>query len=179
MKLRSGVAFVLMIVLIAGGVVIGAYKGWTKEQMPVKETRAGLDSMLETRVESAYNVLAVAKRHVQEDDEAYQRVLGDLKRLEDTGASLEVKAQANDALTKDAAALLADLAQSGSVKGDDRDLMYVTSYLPQMLAQSEEKTASAAYNQAAAEFNTRLKGTFSGMIARLLGISPAEEFIAK
>ena len=77
-------------------------------------------------------------------------------------------------------ALLEKLAQLDSVKKDDRDLMYVTSYLPQMLAQSEQKTAGAAYNQAAADFNGRMNKTFSGWLARtMLGIKPAAEFIAK
>ena len=180
MKLRAGVAFALMLVLAAGGVVYGAYKGWTAEKAPVEETYAGLESMLQTRIESAYNVLAVAKRHLAEEDEAYQRVAKDRAALESAGSGLAEKAQANEALTLDAAALLEKLAQMDSVKNDERDLMYVTSYLPQMLAQSEEKTVGAVYNQAAAEFNTRIRSTFSGWIARqLLGVKLAEEFIAR
>lgn len=180
MKLRAGVAFALMLVLVAGSVVYGAYKGWTEEKAPVEETYAGLESMLQTRIESAYNVLAVAKRHLPENDEAYLLVVQDRSTLESAESELAKKAQANEALTLDAAALLEKLSQLDSVKNDERDLMYVTSYLPQMLAQSEEKTVGAVYNQAAAEFNTRMKSTFSGWIARnLLGIGLAEEFSAQ
>ena len=187
MKLKTGWAFALMVILVVGSVIFGAFRGWTDERARVNETYAGLESMLQTRVESAYNVLAVAKRHVPETDEAYQRVSRDLsdleggsKQAESDASSLARKARANDALTVDANALLDQLAQMDSVKKDDRDLKYVTSYLPQMLAQSEEKTAGAAYNQAAAEFNSRMKGTFSGWIARnLLGIRPAAEFKAQ
>ena len=184
MKLKTGWAIAIMVILIAGSVVYGAYRGWTDERARVDETYTGLESMLQTRIESAYNVLAVAKRHVPESDEAYLRVQKDLFGLE--GGSnpawneLAQQAEANDALTRDAAALLANLSQLDSVKNDERDLMYVTSYLPQMLAQSEEKTAGAVYNQAAAEFNTRIEGTFSGWVARnLLGFKLAKEFIAK
>ena len=186
MKMKTGWAIVVMVILIAGGVVYGAYRGWTGERALVNETRAGLDSMLQTRVESAYNVLAVAKRHVPETDEAYQRVAQDLKDLEGSGriesetSAMARKAKANDSLTADAAALLDKLSQMDSVKNDSRDNMYVTSYLPQMLAQSEQKTAGAAYNQAAADFNGRMNKTFSGWLARtMLGIKPAAEFIAK
>ncbi len=184
MKLKTGWAIAIMVILIAGGVVYGAYRGWTGERALVNETRAGLDSMLQTRVESAYNVLAVARRHLPEDDEAYLRVVRDRNDLE--GGSnpawdnLSQKAKANDALTVDAAALLDKLAQLDSVKKDSRDNMYVTSYLPQMLAQSEQKTAGAAYNEAAADFNGRMNKTFSGWLARmLLGIRPAAEFKAR
>ena len=184
MKLKTGWAIVIMVILIVGGVILGAYRGWNDERALVNETRAGLDSMLQTRVESAYNVLAVAKRHLPETDEAYLRVVRDRNDLE--GGSnpawdnLSQKAKANDALTVDATALLDKLAQLDSVKNDSRDNMYVTSYLPQMLAQSEQKTAGAAYNQAAADFNSRMNGTFSGWLARtLLGVKPAVEFKAQ
>ena len=55
---------------------------------------------------------------------------------------------------------------------------YAENYLPQMMEQSEEKTAGANYNAAAREFNQKLNGTFSGWLAKLLGIRPAEEFAA-
>lgn len=180
MKLRTGWAIVLMIILVVGGVVIGAYRGWTDERAPVNETYKGLESMLQTRIESAYNVLAVAKRYPgPETDEAYQKVEADLKQLENASASLSEKAKANDALAQDASALLSALKNLSAVQQDSRDKMYVESYLPQMLSQSEAKTEGAVYNQAAKEFNSRMRGTFSGMIARLLGIKPAEEFQAK
>ena len=179
MKLKTGWAFALMVILVVGSVIFGAYRGWSDERARVNETYAGLESMLQTRVESAYNVLAVAKRHVPETDESYENVKKELAVLEGKGA-LGEKARANEALTRDAGALLSHMAALDSVKNDSRDQMYVSNYLPQMLAQSEEKTVGAAYNQAAADFNGRMKGTFSGWLARtLLGIKPAEEFIAQ
>ena len=182
MKLRAGLAFALMLLLAAGSVVYGAHRGWTAERVPVEETYAGLESMLQTRVESAYNVLAVARRHLPETDEACLAVTRDRDTLEGRNADggLAQKAQANEALTRDASALLDKLAKLDSVQADARDKMYVESYLPQMLAQSEEKTVGAVYNQAASEFNSRIRGTFSGWIARnLLGIRLAEEFTAQ
>ena len=180
MKLKTGWAFALMVILVVGSVIFGAYRGWSDERARVNETYAGLESMLQTRVESAYNVLAVAKRHVPENDEYFSNVKKELTVLESASATLPEKARANEALTADAQALLSQMAQMDTVKNDSRDRMYVEDYLPQMLAQSEEKTAGAAYNQAAAEFNGRMKGTFSGWIARtLLGIKPAAEFKAQ
>lgn len=180
MKLRSGMAFLLMIVLILGGVVYGAYKGWTGERKPVDATYEGLESMLQTRVESANNVLTVARRHIPDTDETLQKVVRDLEDLEGKNASLSQKARGNENLSLDAKALLSLLSGLESVQTDSRDKMYVENYLPQMLSQSEEKTAGAAYNQAAAEFNSRINHTFSGWIARnILRIRPVEEFIAR
>ena len=184
MKLKTGWAIAIMVILIVGSVIYGAYRGWTDERALVNETCAGLESMLQTRVESAYNVLAVAKRYEGQMDgqtgEYYQNVKKELAALESASVPLSEKAAANDALTVDANALLDKLALMDSVKNDSRDSMYVTSYLPQMLAQSEEKTAGAVYNQAAAEFNSRIKGTFSGLLARtLLGFKLAHEFTVK
>lgn len=180
MKFKTGWAFVLLVVLAAGSVLLGAHRGWSNERARVDETYAGLESMLQTRVESAYNVLAVARRHVDpKTDDLYKGVENNLATLESTAASLPQKAEANEQLAANAAALLSRLAALDSVRQDDRDKMYVESYLPQMLSQSEEKTVGAAYNQAAKEFNGRMKGTVSGWIARMMGVKPAEEFIVQ
>ena len=85
-------------------------------------------------------------------------------------------AQANDALTQDVNALLEKLSALPTVQSDSRDSWYVSQYLPQMMAQSEEKTVGANYNSAAREFNQKLNSTFSGFLAKLMGIRPAEEF---
>ncbi len=179
MKLKTGTAFAIMVVLIIASVLFGAYKGWSGEKAHVDATYAGLESMLQTRVETAYNILSVAKRHLSDTDEGYLRVVMDRDEIDNQYNDLSRKAKANDALTKDAAALLAQLKAMESVQKDSRDKMYVESYLPQMLAESEERTVGAVYNQAAANFNNRINGTFSGFLAKLMGIKPASVFSAQ
>ena len=178
MKLRAGAAFLILVCVVIFSLCFGAYRGWSQERSRVEENYAGLESMLRTRVESAYNVLTVARRHLNETDEALQSVIRDRNILEGK-YSLSEKARANEALTRDAGELLQKLAGLESVSRDERDSMYVTSYLPQMLTESEAKAAGANYNSAAAEFNEKLQSTFSGWIARVLGIRAAEEFIAQ
>ena len=177
MKLRACAAFFLMILMVLFGVVFGAYRGWNEERAMVEETWAGLESMLQARVESAYNVLTVAGRHLPQDHEAVVRLRNARDTLEGEN-SLSEKAAANEELTRAAKDVLALLVETPSVQQDSRDRMYAESYLPQMLAQSEEKTAGAQYNIAAAQFNERLSASLSGKIASLLGIEMAEEFIA-
>ena len=184
MKLRTGWAVVLLIAMIVFSVCFGAYRGWSGERARVEETRAGLETMLQARVEAAYNLLAVAGRETYTKNadaeylDAVSRVKADKDVLE-SSAPLRDKAEANENLTVDAQALLQHLAALPAVQADERDRMYAESYLPQMMEQSGEKTVSAQYNSAAAEFNKKFNGTFSGMIARVLGIRPAEEFLRK
>lgn len=177
MKFRSGVAFVLMICLVCAGLVIGAYKGWSGERAQVEQLQSSLDAMLGTRVESAYNLLTVARRHLPADDALLSAVAADRDTLEGS-AGLADKAAANARLTADGKALLAALAALDSVQQDDRDRMYVESYLTQMLEESEEKTAGANYNLAAAQFNSSLRGSLSGRLAMALGVRTAQEFAA-
>lgn len=177
MKLRAGAAFFLMVLMLFFSVACGAYRGWNEERAMVEETLSGLESMLMARVEAACNVLTVAGRHLPKEQEAVAR----LRAARDTLAgesSLAEKAAANEALTQAAEDVLALLLAQESVQQDSRDRMYAESYLPQMLSQSEEKTAGAQYNTAAAQFNQRLSASISGRIAALLGVETAEEFSA-
>ncbi|MBR1585999.1 MAG: LemA family protein [Clostridia bacterium] len=178
MKLKTGTAVAIMVILVVFSVCFGAYRGWNREKALVNETYAGLENMLQTRVESAYNLLTVAARHMPSGNELLQRVANERDVLEGK-YSLREKAKANEGLTGDAAMLLQALAGLDSVKNDSRDRMYVESYLPQMLAESESLTAKASYNTAAKEFNESLRGSFSGWLARLMNVGPAEEFIAQ
>lgn len=176
MKLRASAAFFLMVLMVLFSVTYGAYRGWNEEQALVRETRDGLESMLKARVESAYNVLTVAGRHLPQDHPAVMQLRSARDTLEGK-YTLSEKAAANEELTRAAGEVLSLLMATESVKNDSRDRMYAENYLPQMLAQSEEKTAGAQYNIAAAQFNERLSQSFSGKIASLLGIEMAEEFI--
>ena len=102
-----------------------------------------------------------------------------MKSLLEGNSSLSAKADANAQLTDSVSDLLRYLSTLDSVQQDSRDKKYVESYLPQMMEQSEEKTAGANYNSAARDFNNKLNSTFSGFLAKLLGIKPAEEFLAE
>lgn len=53
---------------------------------------------------------------------------------------------------------------------------YVTGLLPQALDQSAQWADDGMYNEAAGAFNKRLNGSFSGFLARLLGMTEAALF---
>ena len=174
MKIKTGMAFLLMICLCVAALGAGAWRGWQEEKDALLKSREGLDDMLGIRVECAYNLLTVASRHMDEKSEAFQAVLADRLILEGSASTLPEKAAASAGLTRHAQALLQALSQMDSVQKDARDEMYVREYLPQMLSNSQEKAEAEAYNLSARQYNAQLHGTFSGRIAGLLGFGDAE-----
>ena len=181
MKFRPAAAFVLMLCMLVFAVCFGAYQGWSQEKARLDVPAASLNAMILTRAESAYNLMTVARRHLPENDEAVESVRACWRMLADEKGvyALAEKARASETLTAAAEGLLARLSALDSVKQDSRDSMYVQSLLPQMLRESQEITVGAAYNQAAAQFNRELRSSYSGMIAMLFGVAPAQEFIAE
>lgn len=181
MKFRPTAAFILMLLMLVVAVFIGAYRGWIGEKIRVEQTAADLNVMIKTRAESAYNLMTVAKRHLPANDEAIQAVYACWAVLADESSqhSLSEKAVSSQQLTQSAQALLNKLAGLDSVKQDSRDNMYVQDLLPQMLKESAQITAGAIYNQAAAQFNRELRDSYTGKLAMLLGVKPAQEFIVK
>lgn len=173
-KLKMVAAVLLMVCLVAVAIGIGSIKGWQREKDKVEESAAGLLDVLQTRLESANNVLTVAKRHLSTSDAAVQAVIKDRDVL-NSGAALEEKLKASASLTEDANALLKKLANQTSVKQDTRDLMYVQDYLPQMLSESQERTAGAYYNAAVRNYNDGLRNTWTGKLARLFGAQELPE----
>ena len=176
MKLRTGWAVVLLIVLVLFAVCFGAYRGWSGERARVEENYSGLEDVLPDRVEVANYVLTVAKRHLPRNSELIVRLENDLAILDRKTSSLVDKASANAALTRDADALLESLKELESLQADARDLDYVNNYLPKKLGESESKILDTNYNIDAEDFNQRLNGTFSGWIAKIMGVKPLEIF---
>ena len=182
MKAKNAFAFVVMLVLIVSALFIGAYKGWTEERAETESAAQPLDEALKTCVETANNILTVARRHVSTDDETVKALTADKATLESSKIGLQEKAEAAESLAKNAKALLATLSDTETVKADDRDKMYAEELLPQMLSSSEllVQEAAAQYNEAAGAFNERLsKNFFSGFLARLMGIQQAELYEAE
>ena len=201
MKLRTGTAFALMVCLILFSVGFGAYRGWSRERAEVEGAYKGLndlvsssnsrlEDMLARRIEAANSLLAVAQRHLPAEDEAVQALAGDRDVLTNR-TSLAQKLEANRQFTQHAEDLLARLARQESVQKNARDLAYVSQpgYLRTVLNNSEAQAsgeqfsqavqsfsdAVQEYNRAADDFNGELGGSFSGWVARLLGVQPTEK----
>lgn len=170
-------AFFLMLLMVLAAVLWGACKGWASERAQVEAAQGSLTEMLSARREVITNILTVAGRHLPAEDEQLAGLRADRDLLV-SGADLARRAAAHERLTRAAGELMARLAALPSVQADARDSMYVRSMLPQALEQSQSLVQEAAYNQRASDFNQRLGASFSGRLASLLGVRPAQQFTA-
>ena len=167
---------ILCVMLVAFAFVYGALHGWQQDYSQVESTYASLQQQLNTRVETACNIMTVARRHLNADDSALL-ALKDARDVLSSAASLEKKADANEMLTLYAEQVLTALSALDTVQNDARDNMYVSTMLPQMLRESAAYTTQSAYNTAAAGFNARFeKNVISSFIARLFGMDTFEVF---
>ena len=181
MKSRNAIAFIVMVALIVVSLFMGAYKGWSADRDEVTSAETTLQDALKTRVETANNILTVARRHLSADDAGITALVKERDTLLRTGQTLATQSKASDAVSKSANVLLSTLAALDDVKADSRDNMYVTALLPQMLQSSEMLVADAekAYLSLANDFNARFKANFiSGFLSRLMGVSWAETYDA-
>lgn len=168
-------AFVLMIALIGASLLWGAYKGWSAERRQVETSMGTLEEVLSARREVGANILTVARRHLPASDPllvSLQAALTDLNQ----SSALTRRAQANETLQSGMKNLLDELRQLPSLSADERDSMYVNQLLPQAMEQSARMTEQAEYNLQAERFNRSFDTSFSGRLARLLGVERAEQF---
>ncbi len=175
-KSTALIAFVLMTAMVMTALSWGAWKHWSAQRVQVDQTLDTLSDMLTTRREVIANILTVAARHLSKDDALIADVEKDKNLLAGT-QSLALKAEANERLSQNARALLAKLTKIPSVVTDVRDSMYVNQMLPQALEQSASMVQEAAYNAQAESFNRRISGSFSGSLAKFLGLKPAQQFL--
>lgn len=177
-KINAVLAFVVMLVLLTGAVMLGAYKGWSAERLQVESSMSTVYELLRARREIGNNILTVAKRHLSGDNALLRSLREDINELAKDD-DFEQLAEANARLESDAMALLQYLGDQPSLKADDRDSMYVLQMLPQALEESTRMTEQAEYNRQAAAFNQSMSSRFSGMIARALGIDDAQQFVSQ
>ncbi|MGN0778567.1 MAG: hypothetical protein ACI4MJ_05420 [Aristaeellaceae bacterium] len=165
-------SILLAIVLAAGAVCLGAYRGWSQERtdaLHVVSADADLSASLEERAMDAANLAVVAARHLPAGD-ADLTALRDIRAiLTDASAPSDEKTRADGQLTLLAEKLAASLPQLDSVAASARDQVYIAT-LTRTLAQGAD--SAAAYAAAAQHFNDRLSSTLTGRLAMLLGVEP-------
>lgn len=178
--MKKAPAFVLgmllLLLLAAASIAVGAAKGYRQEKAQVESAMASLDALFSSRVETGNNILTVARRHLSRDEALLKAVEADILELSARGQRQQ-KAEANARLETHADDLLKVLEQTGSVQDDARDLGYVTGLLPQALDQSAQWADAAGYNQAAKAYNERLNSSITGTIAKILGVTEAALFL--
>ena len=174
-NLTGALCVVLAVVLAAGAVCLGAYRGWRGERSQVLETlnREGdMAQALQSRAMDAANLAVVASRHVKEDDEGY----ADAAALREAYAAMisgsadaAAMARADAAISAAAARLAALLPELPSVQASPRDQAYISTLTRTL---SEDAGAADAFAAAIRDYNARLTGSLTGRLAMLLGVEP-------
>ena len=170
--------FLLCAVLVAFGVLFGAYRGWHGETEKVKAIFIkpnGVSTVLNYSANDAANLEKVALRHIGKDDAQLKTLRESRAGVADEKAGLHSRCQANQRLTAAASELGQTLLAMPSVKASQRDTGYVNAILKDMDTW-QNSGAFDEYNTAAEELNRRLDRSLSGLIAKLLFVKPAEEF---
>lgn len=166
------IAAAIMAIMVICALLIGAGKAWKKNRTGVDAGYALWQENVQQRVETAYNLLTVAGRHLSQDNSLLSSVRSDLSEMQKVSAQQnddDQRESASERFITDAQALLAALADSATVKVDSRDAMYVSLMLPQAIEQCSGSASLDAYNAAAESYNDGLH-SFSGLLARLTGV---------
>lgn len=170
---RRLLSILLTLAMVVAALVLGAYKGWRGELKQVESSLTQVEERLALRLEASQNILTVARRHLPGGEPLLRNLKTDVETLSGRGSLKDRAEAAQDAQTH-GGQLLKLLADSPSVMEDSRDSMYVRQLLPQQLEQSSASGWHEEYNLRADQYNQGLKGSFSGWLARAVGIKPAE-----
>ena len=170
-KLPTALCVVIAVALVAFGLLYGTWSGYREDRARVDELLTmenGLLDVLSYRAADGINLSAVAKRHLPAADEdliALERYGRELQQAAEARVSTSLDHVVSEAFT----AVSAKLKENASFRQSQRDQRY----LDMLTADFNSLLASdvvTLYNQAAAEFNTRLDAPLSGDLAMLLGI---------
>ena len=175
---RTYLCLLIALALVLGSLAWGARKGWqaqAQELQKMYEQEGGLKNLLELRASDASNLLAVARRYLDKQDNRLKAVADARDVLRSDSAPLNKKFDANQALTESVGALSKALKDQKALQDDTKDWNYVVS-LVKALEVYDEGDAVNAYNNAAKEYNKNLQQAFSGWFAELTGVRMAELF---
>ena len=175
---RTFFCLLIALALVLGSLAWGARKGWQAEGQELAnmyEKDGGLKSLLALRAADASNLLAVARRHLNKQDERILAVAAARDVLNRDTASLSEKHAANQNLTGAVGALSQALQALPALSEDTKDWNYVIS-LTKALEVYDDGDAADAYNDAAKEYNRNLQQSFSGWFAVLTGVPKAQLF---
>lgn len=170
-KLSTGVGLLIALVLLVFGLCYGTYSGFCEERAHVTallDAENGLMDVLSYRAADGFNLCAVARRHLNAQDESLvhlEKSAGTLRNAE----TLEAAHEADFALSTAVAHMSEVLSATPSFQQSIRD----TQYLTMLTADLNNLSGSAAvttYNDAARAFNAKLNSPLFGALARLLGV---------
>ena len=172
-SLRTGLVCVALVLL---ALCIGSVRGWNKERRTILDAFAAegtLHAQMEYRGMDAANLAVVVARHLPEDNLCILQLQEASQVLLSSAEDAEGILQADKAITDAALYLAETLPESESVKASQRDLAYITLLTDTL---GHKSSLSHSYTLVVKDFNTRLSGSLTGWVAKLLGVDPLPDF---
>ena len=165
---------VVLVLVIAVGWGVGSYNGLVNISENVASQSANIDTQLQRRADLIPNLVNTVKGYAAHETEVITAVSDARAQLAGAG-SLSEKAAANDALDSALSRLLVVVENYPELKSD-------TQYTALMdeLAGTENRIAVARkdYNDAARDYNGKIKTFPTVLFANLFGFQPVQYFEA-
>jgi len=166
------------LMLVGFGVLRGAYRGWHQEANTIEKLfyqDNGLNEAISYRAYDAANLEKVARRFLGEADAVITELADCRAGLSDTQSPLLDRYRHNERLSAAARAVKAALERTEAYRASGRDRGYVDSLIGNMDYYASSGAADA-YNEAARDYNKRLRNTLSGVAASKLFVCSAQVF---
>ena len=171
MKILSIVLSVLLCaVLAAAGIACGVRNGWLTEReqaLSLTGDLAAMAALIDEHAMDAANLTVVAGRHLPAEDEQLVQLSTAAATLAQAKADVQTLVDMDVTIRRIATAFAQELPKLPSVQESARAQVYVA-----MLTGSLTEGASAAelFAASADAFNTALDTSFTGWLAKLLGV---------
>lgn len=167
--------------MIAISIPFGGYRSLNKLYKEVNRTfyqgvdgdGLGIENDLNNRIDNSYNLVTIAKKYIDAEDEVIKNTLDARDALVNSD-SISEKYKANLRLTEAVEELYTVLGEE-NLNLSEQDKSYRRS-LYSNLTSRNDTISHDGYNDKAADFNHTLEEFPASLISRLVGINKAELF---
>lgn len=161
--------FVVCFVAILGAIHIGMYNQFIQLKQQIKAAVSNIDVALTKRYNALTNIVEVVKGYMKHEQEVYLRVTK-VRR-----SSLAYLESSDRALEEDQQKIFAYAEAYPELKADTNFL-----HLQKVIADCEEhlQAARRLYNQSVKEYNIKIDGFPTNIIARQMGLTKENYYLA-
>ena len=165
----------LLVALLFGGTLVGAYNGMVTEREGVDKAWAQVENVLQRRGDLIPNLVETVKGYAAHEKEVFEKVAEARSRLAGAATPAEAAA-ANAGLTSALGRLLAIAENYPALKANENFIR-----LQDELAGTENRIAveRMRYNEAVRAYNTSIKRFTANLIAGLFRFGAREYFEAE
>ncbi len=165
---------ILAVVVLFIGLTIGSYNGLVNKQAIVEEQNAAIQTQLQRRMDLIPNLVETVKGYAAHEEEVFTAIADARSALAGANTVAE-QADANSALDSALSRLLVVVENYPDLKANQN-----FTQLQDELAGTENRIARARdlYNEAAREYNAKIRKFPSNIIASMFGFEKVDYFEA-